>query len=253
MTRAHTSFRATRRQALSLLIRPGVAALILGLLCLLPGTVWAAQATSVPAQMKPIPLDQIVTFLFLMLGPIKIIGPFAKTTQAADVKLARQIAFRAILFASLALLLAALLGESILNRYSVPLPVLAISGGLILFLVALQGILQQFTPPAKSEGPSEAPTLSVAISPMAFPTIVTPYGIAAVIIFIALSPDMKGKLSVGVALLGIMLLNMIAMLLARHTLRLMGVFLQILGAVLGVIQVALGLQIVLVYLKRVWM
>lgn len=243
-----------RRQDLPRPILLGVAALVLGVFSLLPGTVCAAQAASIPAQMKPIPFDQIVTFLFLMLGPIKIIGPFVKATRAADAKLARRIAFRAILFSSLALLLAALVGEGFLTKYSVPLPVLALSGGVILFLVALQGILKQFALPVRSEGtPEAAPTLSVAISPMAFPTIVTPYGTAALIIFIALGPDLKSKMAVGAALLGIMLLNMIVMLLARHILRFMGVFLQILGAVLGVIQVALGLQIMLVNLQMVWM
>jgi hypothetical protein len=193
MSQTHASFRATRRQPHPHHIWPGVAAMVVGVLCLLPGTDWAARATSVPSQMKPIPLDQIVTFLFLMLGPVKIIGPFVKATQAADARLARQIAFRAILFSSLALLLAALLGESILNKYSTPLPVLAISAGVILFLVALQGILQQFVPPAKSEVAAAVPTPSVAITPIAFPTIVTPYGVAALIIFIALSPSARNE------------------------------------------------------------
>lgn len=73
----------TKLQALPRLLGPGVAALIVGIFCLFPGTVWVAEAAAVPAQMKPIPMDQIVTFLFLMLGPIKIIGPFAKPTQTA--------------------------------------------------------------------------------------------------------------------------------------------------------------------------
>ena len=34
--------------------------------------------------MSPIPVVQIFTFLFLMLGPIKIIGPFAKITRVAE-------------------------------------------------------------------------------------------------------------------------------------------------------------------------
>jgi multiple antibiotic resistance protein len=205
-----------------------------------------------PEPMKPLSAGQIFIFFFLMLGPIKIIGPFAKLTRGADPRLAHRIAWRAILFASLALLVAALLGESFLERYNMPLPVLALAGGIVLFLVALQGILQQFTPPARSEGPAAPPTLNMAITPIAFPTIVTPYGIAALIVFIALSPGWQGKLVVGVLLLGIMLLNVAAMLLARHILHFLGVFLQILGAVLGIIQVALGLQIILNSLRRLW-
>jgi hypothetical protein len=47
------------------------------LLCL--STASAAEATLTP--MSPIPVVQIFTFLFLMLGPIKIIGPFAKSLR----------------------------------------------------------------------------------------------------------------------------------------------------------------------------
>jgi multiple antibiotic resistance protein len=226
--------------------------LLAGLILLPAGAASAAQAAGGPEPMKPLSVQQIFLFFFLLLGPIKIIGPFARMTQGADTWLAHRIAGRAILFSIVALLLAGLVGESTLERYSMPLPVLALAGGVVLFLVALQSVLQQFTPPAPGRGEAPPATLSMAITPIAFPTIVTPYGIAALIIFIALSPDWRGRLVVGGILLVIMLLNLVAMLLARHILRFLGVFLQILGAVLGIIQVALGLQIILNSLQRLW-
>lgn len=226
--------------------------LALGLLLLQAEAVSGAQAGGDPGQMRSLSGGQIFTFLFLTLGPIKVIGPFARITQRADRLLAHRIAVRAILFSVLALLLAALLGERFLQRYEMPVPVLALAGGIVLFLVALQTVLQQFTPPARSEGEAVVPTLSMAITPVAFPTIVTPYGIAALIIFVTVSPDWEGRLVIGAMLLGIMLLNLGAMLLARHLLHFLGVFLQILGAVLAIIQVALGLQIILNSLQRLW-
>ncbi|MBS1218588.1 MAG: multiple antibiotic resistance MarC-related protein [Proteobacteria bacterium] len=194
-------------------------------------------------------MAQIFTFLFLMLGPIKIIGPFAKITRGADPALTNRIALRAILFSSLALLLAAMFGERVLDNFNIPLPVLVLSAGIILFLVALMNILQQFMPPAAhSEEPAgqvHAPAPGVALMPLAFPTIVTPYGIAALVVFLALSPDLKSRLTVGAILLAIMLLNLIVMLMTRHILPVLNVLLPILGAVLGVVQVALGLQIII--------
>jgi multiple antibiotic resistance protein len=189
--------------------------------------------------------EQVFTFLFLMLGPFKIIGPFARITYAADTALAGRLALRAVLVSGLALLLAAFLGERMLAGYGIPIPVLALGAGIILFLVALQIVLQQFSPLVPSEGEPDAPTLSMAIVPLAFPTIVTPYGIAVLVVFIALSPDLESKLMIGVMLVAIMLLDLVAMLSARHVFRSLGLFLQILGAVLSVIQVALGLQIIL--------
>jgi multiple antibiotic resistance protein len=128
-----------------------------------------------------------------------------------------------------------LIGEGSLQRYDIPVPVLALAAGIVLFLVALQTILQQFTPPARNEGEAAPAILSMAITPVAFPTIVTPYGIAALIVFITVSRDWQQKLTIGAILVGIMLLNLIAMLLARHILRFLGVLLQTLGAVLGII------------------
>ena len=80
--------------------------------------------------------------------------------------------------------------------------------------------------------------------PLAFPTIVTPYGIAAVVVMMAISPDAQARWVVGGSVIAIMLVNLLIMMLARKILPVMGIVLPILGAVLGVVQVALGLQII---------
>jgi multiple antibiotic resistance protein len=223
---------------------------IVGLSLLLhAGAALAGETAAGPAGTRTVPLPQIITLLFLMLGPFKIIGPFARLTRDAEPQLRHRIALRAILLSSVALLLAAFVGERFLARYGVPLPVLALAAGIILFLVALQNVLHQFAPPGGTDAAREPPTMKLAISPLAFPTIVTPYGIAAVIFFIALTNDVEGKLQIGGVVLGIMLLNLVVMLLTRYIARFLGLFLQVLGAVLGIIQVALGLQIILISLR----
>lgn len=187
---------------------------------------------------------QIFTFLFLMLGPFKLIGPYAKITIGADPALANKIAFRAIIISSIALLFAGSLGQLILKRFGIPVPILGLSGGIILFLVALLNIIKQFTPSSSNELTITAPSLNMALNPLAFPTIVTPYGIAAVIVFLAFCTDLKSRLIVGVIVLGIMALNLIIMLITKHIYKFLSVFLAILGAILGVVQVALGLNII---------
>lgn len=191
---------------------------------------------------------QIIMFLFLMLGPFKIIVPFAKITRNADAKLTRQIAFRAILFSSLALLLAGLLGRRILSNYGIPIPILALAGGIILFLVALLNVIQQFAP-TDTQHEIEIPTLSMAINPLAFPTIVTPYGIAALIVFLSISPDMNTQLMIAGIVVGIMVLNLIIMLITKYIFKILVVIFPILAAVLLVVQVALGLLIIYNQLK----
>jgi len=213
----------------------------------------SAQATSAVAVIPPVPPALIFSFSFLMLGPIKIVGPFASITKCADAALTRRLAIRAIFFASLALLVAAIAGEAFLGSFDISIPVLVLAAGIVLFLVALQGILQQFAPPVyPASEPAPTPTLAMAITPIAFPTIVTPYGIAAVIVFLALSPDNGARLKIGAIMLVVMALNLVAMLLARSILRVMGLVLQILGVVLGIIQVAVGLDLIVTAVNALW-
>ena len=117
-------------------------AFVVGVGCVV-GAGIASAAEPVAGQMvtRSVPAGQIFTFLFLMLGPFKIIGPFSKLTRGADPALTRQIALWAALFSSLALLVAAFLGEIFLEKYGIPIPILALSAGLILFLVALLGLV----------------------------------------------------------------------------------------------------------------
>jgi multiple antibiotic resistance protein len=221
---------------------------MLGVGCLIGvGAAWAAEGDASPVKMA-YPVGQLFALLFLMLGPIKIIPAFLQVTQGRDAAFRRQIALFATLFASVALLIAAFVGERALSQYGIPLPVLGLAGGIILFLVALQNILKQFGPvepqAENAAGTAPKPALKLALTPIAFPTIVTPYGIAALVVFLAVSPDLQSQLTVGAVLLVIMLLNLITMLVAARLLPILAVLLPILGAVLGVIQVAVGLQII---------
>jgi small neutral amino acid transporter SnatA (MarC family) len=117
--------------------------------CGVPGG--AADAAALQLPVRRFPLAQIFTFMFLMLGPFKIIAPFLRVTRGADAAFTRQIAFRSTLFASLALLVAAFLGNKVLSSYGIPLPILSLAAGIILFLVALQTTLAQFAPVRQPE------------------------------------------------------------------------------------------------------
>ena len=229
-------------------------ALVVGVGYLAHSTVaLAAEDAADLMEPRQYPAAQVFTFLFLMLGPFKIIDPFLKIVKGADLAFTRRIALRSTLLASLVLLIAAFLGETALSSYGISLPVLALSGGIILFLVALGHILREFVPPTPphetTSEPVPTPTLNMALSPLAFPTIVTPYGIAALIVLLALSPNTNARLVIGAIVLAIMLLNLIVMLVARFMRPWVGALLQVLGAVLSVIQVALGLRIILLSFK----
>jgi multiple antibiotic resistance protein len=189
-------------------------------------------------------LGETFTFFFLMLGPINVLGPFVKMTEGADARFKRQLAVRATIFSCLALAAAALLGETSLRNYGVSLNVLMLTGGLVLSAVAFQKILEQFRPVPIYKTETETPSLDVAVFRLAFPTIITPYGIAAVIILAAIASDVSTKIAIFLIALGVLLLDLFAMLIARPLLKWLGAPLLILNAVLAIIQLAFGVQII---------
>jgi multiple antibiotic resistance protein len=211
-----------------------------------PGYVSVANAT---AAIRP-DLGQIFAFLFLMLGPVKVIGPFVKMTRGLDAGSIRRLAFKAFLISMASLILAAIAGAGTLDKFNMPVGVLGLSGGLILFLVAIWGILKQYAPQEEDDMPAlkVPPSRDMALSPLSFPTIVTPYGVAALIIFTTMSPDLTTLLSVCALVLLVMLSNLAVMLTARQIVHWAAVPLQIFGTVLSVTQVALGLHIILISL-----
>jgi multiple antibiotic resistance protein len=214
--------------------------------CCLAGVAAAAEVAPA-ALVREFPAAQVFTLLFLMLGPFKTIAPFAQITAGADARLMRRTALWATLYAGSALLIAAFLGEAVLAKYGIPVPVLSLSAGIILFLVALRHILEQFeaAAPAAAEAPiapgAQARRLGLQV---AFPALVTPYGIAALVVFLALSQGTEARLKVGAIVVAIMGLNLLVMLVTRRLLPVLALGLPIVGAVLGIVQVALGLQIV---------
>lgn len=211
-----------------------------------------AQASSeIPAPRIP-DLSQVFVLFFVMLGPIKIIAPFATMTKEAEEASARKLAIRAFAIASVTTLLAAAIGRAILENWHVSLGALLIAGGVILFLVALRQVLQQYAPAPEMEARQPETGLAAMAIRLAFPTIVTPYGIAAVIILLSVSPSASYVIGVAAALIGVMVLNLFAMLYARTILKVIGLMpLQIVGTVLSVMQVALGVQMILGGLRMI--
>jgi multiple antibiotic resistance protein len=146
------------------------------------------------AALSPLTLGKVFTFLFLTLGPFNVVGPFAVMTRGRDASFKRRLAFQGILIATLALFVAATLGAKTLAQWGVSTAAVFITAGILLFLVGLRFVraqYQTFLPQA------EAPRLdtieprvsALAFSPLAFPTIVTPYGIAVLVLAMTLPSD----------------------------------------------------------------
>ena len=186
-----------------------------------------------------------MTLFFVTLGPLKLLGPFAQRTRELDEAALRRTALRVFVVALLAVIVGGLVGRAMLARFHVSQPALLITIGIIFFLVALKLVLEQYA--AEREAPAPLPAAPMAATlALTFPLVVTPYGIAAVILLIATAADRSRLLTIFVIAAVVMLVNLLAMLFVRQIMRGFVVFiLQVLGAVLGVLQVALAVHIVI--------
>jgi|SRR5580704_1938478 multiple antibiotic resistance protein len=188
-------------------------------------------------------LAQIFVFLFITLGPMNFVKAFAQSTHGADAGFRRKLAIRTILIATISLLLASLVGTVLLQKWLISVGAIGMAGGLILFLVAIRSILAFYAErTTQAQSPPPASTLALAASQLAVPSIVTPYGVATVIVFLTIAPEVKWAI-VGLVL-AIMIIDLLVMLFARPLLRVLGVPLQLLGIVFAVLQVALSVQMI---------
>jgi multiple antibiotic resistance protein len=182
----------------------------------------------------------MLTFLFVMVGPMRVLGPFAKLTSHFTEGDRRQLAWRTAAAATIALIVAAFLGSSILRKWHVSPGALLIAGSVILFLVAVSLILRSPRSSPDPTLPNSVPD-KVAIGRACFAAIATPYGIALLVCLVSLQPQSIALILS--ALLVVMVLDLLTMLYAKTILHWLGAPLQVLGSILGILQVALSIQL----------
>ena len=193
---------------------------------------------------------EMFTLFFVMLGPLRLLGPFMERTRGIDDAMARQVAWWAFVIATVSVIAGGLLGASLLARWQVSIPAMTLTGGIVFFLVAIKQLLQQYERP-RYEDPEPLPSLPfAAASRLVFPTVLTPYGVAAVITLLARTGELETRTMILLLVLIVMVLDLVAMWFARRIL--VGyaiIVLQVLAAVLAVMQVALSIQFILAGLQ----
>lgn len=185
---------------------------------------------------------KLFPLLFNMMGPIGVIPLFAALASGLDRRTRVATALRATLLSLAALAVAVFLGAGVLDSWGVSRGSLILAAGVILTLSALQPLFfkQKEAPASQATAPSPR---DLAMSPIAFPTIVSPKAIAVLIIFVAYFPALEAKLAVFGVAAAMLLLNFVGMLAAGWFMASIGMVpLLVLGAVFGVLQVALGME-----------
>jgi len=198
-------------------------------------------------------LKGLAPILMLMVGPLKVIPAFLKLTARAEPAMRRRMAVYGFLLSTATVLVLALFGYRLLDKFSITLTAILASAGLVLVLVALRLVLSQYgeedddPDPPQASPPPTPPGLHLVVQPLVFPILLTPYGLATVITLSAVVREVEGSVMPMITvLLVIMVLNLLAMLFARPILLVLRPkLLQLLGLVLGIVQLALGIGLLM--------
>lgn len=187
------------------------------------------------------------TIFMITLGPIKTIPGFFLLTKDLDAKPARTLAIKAALIATAVALFIAFGVHETAAAWGISIDGLRIAGGLLLFAGA-RDIISHFNEPGAvpaTLGPNPA------VTPLAIPLIVTPWGVVAILIFTEIARDDLYETAVVIGMmLFMMALNLIGMLLARPIMRLVGIgTFQVLGWIFAVLQATLAVEAILVSLR----
>lgn len=188
----------------------------------------------------------VFTILFLLLGPIRLIPAFAQLTHEAEPDFKRAVAVRGLPIVAGICVFVAFMGDSFVRKYHFRLESVEIAGGLLLLLSAINAI---FPGPVMREANAVKPSpIELALSPLATPMIVSPMGVAAILIFVMLGNREDGiGQAIALSLAIILVLDFLVMFFIDLVVRIPGLFpvLRLLDAVLLFIQVALAVNTII--------
>lgn len=122
--------------------------------------------------------------LFVVIDPFGSAAVFAALSQTMDRATQKRVALKAVLIASVILLVFSLVGQPLLDRMAISLPAFRIAGGLLLFITAFRMIMGFHDPDQlNSERTAYKDRSNIAVFPLAIPLLAGPGTMTAMIMF----------------------------------------------------------------------
>jgi multiple antibiotic resistance protein len=192
------------------------------------------------------------TTFFAVIGPIDTAVLLASLTPNLTGAERRAIAVKAVVIATIIILLFALFGQPVLSQLGVSLAALQTAGGIILFMIALEMTLARRAGPVpalsvreseEAEDKAEAHA-EIAVFPFATPLIAGPGAMTSAIV---LAAGTKGDFAllgaVILAILAVMAVTLMLLVVAQEVHQLIGVTARkVIVRVFGVLLAALAVQ-----------
>ena len=177
-----------------------------------------------------------------MINPIGVIPLYLGLTASMEERQGRQVAIKAVVTSLVTLLLFAFTGKAIFDFFSITTDSLKIVGGVLFFIMGFD-MLQARAIRHRNLDENEVQYASdVAITPLAIPMICGPGAITMVILLMQEAEDLSSKVVFLVALIGVMLTTLGALLAGKGIRKRLGengnkVLMRIMGLIVMVIAV----------------
>ena len=197
-------------------------------------------------------IEYVFTILFLAMGPLRAIPLFHELTEGKDWTYRFRVALFAILIAGALIALVVLTGVSTVQSWEVSEAALKIAIGLLLIRSTFATLTMlnpaNLTPADTASSPrKEVSAATLAFSPLAAPTIVTPTGVVTIVLFLFLARSNAAlEHEIYLVLAAMLLLNFLCMLAAEFIMRFVRLtILAVIGWMFAALQAALAVEVIL--------
>lgn len=185
--------------------------------------------------------------IFVVVDPPGLAPLFLALTQDHTSSERKVIAIRACLISAITLTLFCLTGQAILDFIGISMPAFRISGGILLFLTAIDMLFERRTQRREDQASSNLDKVDPSVFPLSTPLIAGPGAITTIIL---LASEKKGEWLGTLTVIGvtwlIVLMTFVFMLIApllERILRRTGIV--VVTRILGLLLAALSIQFVL--------
>lgn len=181
--------------------------------------------------------------LFVVIDPIGLTPMFVTLTKGAEAAHRRSVAIRACVVAAVLLTLFGLFGEAVLGFAGISMAAFRVSGGVLLFLTALDMLFERRTKRRKGQvGNQNDPS----VFPLATPLIAGPGSIATIILLTGQADGWTGIITVLAMMLIVVLVVLVLFLAGGLLEKLLGdTGINVVSRLLGMLLAALSVQFVM--------
>lgn len=187
-------------------------------------------------------LPFLILILLAGLGPMRAVPAFAAMTADATPKERVRLASLAVGVATVIVLVLAFAGAELRKTWDISWAAGSMAAGLVLIMAALHGVASAWAP---AQPKPERLELNLAFSPLAAPLLLTPYGVAIILLLLPTAEELGGHFRTIeiVGLLAVMAFNLACLLAASRIVRGVGLpAFRVAGWTLAVLLAAVGVQ-----------